>query len=364
MPRTHPLPLRAAGAFLLFLASACESGPAGVESPALPATAATATPSAETTAISPTASRAIGETDLAIMVLEPADLSRVAGELVHSQSSGPQSNAAAAAISWDPAHTEAFWRSIGRVTGYSLGMSGYAEDDSVFLVSSVELFRDESAAARALEAWANDIYFGDATMVGGGGLTAFAEQPLPGFGDEALLVTAQVAGTTEHAAQVFLRRGHVLGTITVLRHNRPGDEDALALARLLDDRMEQVATGRLDAEPVLAPGPFTPREQLPPPNVLNNPALATPIVDTGCPGVGPRICLLGIGPDLGVDLDEFAEHFRSTYDLQVSVLPELSLDGRGADWPDLADYDRHRVDGTSLFRLVYDLYPVTARTPR
>lgn len=300
---------------------------------------------------------------LAIMVLDPADLGTVANELVFLPDGGWIPNIAASGDSWNPADSEGTWEQLGRVTGYDLPMWGYIGDDEVILNTSVEEFRTEALAQRGLEAWVTDLEYAHVDLVGPGGYVGIRSESVPGIGDAAVLVTTTAPDTDQHLSMVWFRSGPLVGSLALSRTRVSAHDETLVLAERLDQRIQRVLRGELSAAPVPAPGFFTPRALLPEPALLNDRSLARRFTEPPCPGSGRRVCLMAIGPDTGVDLAAFADELRALYGLVVDVAPPLALDGLGADWPDLADYGRHRIESGSLWNLVYDLYPVDQFDP-
>jgi hypothetical protein len=200
--------------------------------------------------------------DLAVMVLPRDELGPLARGLVVDDDSGPSGNRAAASESINPRDRARSLRRAGRLDGYELTYSdststALGAGEGVTSVStSVELFRDEKAVAAFLDQETDVCKRFRATDVEDVKLVDCDTVEVGDVGDGAagLLLAARFSDIRTFGTIVSFRRGRIHGTANVWRADR---DDVLAetrrIARLLDDRIQRVLAGTIDAEPVPVP---------------------------------------------------------------------------------------------------------------
>lgn len=208
----------------------------------------------------------VTQEQLATMVLPPSSMRGLGDGLeIDPEESGYAPNAEEAEDTIDPDDTGATLAEIGRRTGYELTVldtdfSSVQAGSGIFSVSSsAELFDDtEGALAYLEEQLAAYEDFEGREVDEGVRLTSVTLREQAGVGEEArLLVATILAGQTQlRAYLVAFQLDRMVGATLVMRPDREdATADAVALAEELEQRMRDVAAGRLDEEPVPLPAP-------------------------------------------------------------------------------------------------------------
>lgn len=332
------------------LASACRESAATI----VPTTSPTTVAVPEATPTSTPEAR-VSANDLDILVLSPGDLGAFATRLMLDWESGWLSNELVSWSTWDAADSEYTWDRIGRRDGYWLGYWAQIAGVNSYVSSSVSLFRDAEAAEAGYDRLIADSHDTEAQEAEGFRLVRLDERPLEGVGDEAVVQVREWQGGVNTA--VLVRRGPLVGDVSI-DHPDATEAEVEELARALLSRFDRAIEGSLVDEPVPLPREFRPWARPPTPAELADVSLRTPTDGLECPGQGQRVCLMALGNDAGVDLDALAQHFRATYDLQISVMPEMSLAGWGVSSPDLVDQATSRLEDRIALDLIADSLPL------
>jgi hypothetical protein len=202
---------------------------------------------------------------LAKLVVPRSALGSAAAGLQVDLASGEISNARAAGDSWDPSDTDASLTKAGRLTGFRLlygdpGLQALRRGRGLTDIgTSLDYFKT-ARQAQAYEAKSlRDLRRVRGQNVGGTIVERVSTFPVRGLGPAAVGVrVAQRIGRARlHNTYVEFQVGTLLGEATIWRADATKvDAQAIAIAKVLADRIVRYAAGKLQATAVTLPRPL------------------------------------------------------------------------------------------------------------
>jgi hypothetical protein len=211
------------------------------------------------TASSGIATAAVPPEKLALMPLPKAAYGAQAKTFgLDRDESGVVDNVRSAADTSDPTDTGKTLALAGRVTGFSVTFANLrllaTPGKLVYVSSSVDLYRDASAAAAGLERTLQQAVADDPSV----GFKVLSSERFvaPGLGDAAAGVRVQARfGDVElWLTGVEVQRGPLLASVGVMRTDpKRANGQAIALAHVLTARVEGVLAGTVTAPPAILP---------------------------------------------------------------------------------------------------------------
>ena len=207
----------------------------------------------------PTA-RDISDAELAAMVLPLEELGSAYADFERDDDSGFQSNEDKIDDAFDEEDEEGDVERYGRVTGYEesyTSVEGLLEEGVFIIGTMVALYEDSDGASGDLKDEVNDSKDAEGTTDEGVTVGDVEEFDPDDFGDESVGLVLALSGEalgdlTFYGTLVAFRRGRIIGSVVIARFD---DEDvrdeATELARKLDERVQAVLRGEVEARTAL-----------------------------------------------------------------------------------------------------------------
>ncbi len=212
--------------------------------------------------------RDITDEDLSLMVLPQSDLGPDYADFERDEEeSGFASNEKAIDDAFDKEDEAEDVERFGRAKGYGEEYSAFdalLEGQGVFLIATdVDLFEDADGASGEFRDTVEDAK-GQVGQTNEGATLESAEEFDAGeIADEAAgyafraTTSAGEDGVTLYGTTVGFRRGRIIGSSVIIRlDDQDVREEATALARNLDERIQAVLRGEVEAEPTAEPAPI------------------------------------------------------------------------------------------------------------
>ena len=203
----------------------------------------------------------ISDEDLAAMVLTQSDLGAELAQSSMEESSRFDTNEVRLQEADDPEDEASDQQTFGRLNGFDRQFSTPENllqgEGPLLTVSGATLFEDADGASGYLEDEVKDVerHVGQTDL--GLLLEAADRFDVSGVGDEAVGLRTQASTSTEAAEPVriyvtytWFRRGNLIGDVAVARvDDADAGEQALELAKRLDERIQAVLRGELTPSP-------------------------------------------------------------------------------------------------------------------
>jgi hypothetical protein len=211
--------------------------------------------------------REITDEELALMVLPQSELGPEYADFeLDEEESGFNTNESEIEDAFDPEDEAADVERFGRVKGYGEEYSAFdavLEGQGVYLIATdVDLFEDADGASGEFRDTVEDAKGQVGETNEGATLESAEEFDAGEIADEAAgyafraTTSADEDGVTLYGTTVGFRRGRIIGSSVIIRlDDQDVQEEATALARKLDERIQAVLRGEVEAEPTAAPAP-------------------------------------------------------------------------------------------------------------
>jgi hypothetical protein len=206
------------------------------------------------------AQRDVGDEELALMTVPLKDIGAEYAGFELADSSGLQSNESAIASADNKENKTKDIEQFGRIKGYEasyVDWEAMSAGQGAFMVGTwVDVLRDADAADGYMTDMVQDMEGEVGVTTGGGTVLAVHEFDTGDIGDgsKGLLAEIQLSSDVDasqpvwHCTFVFIQRGWLVGAASLARtDDKDVRDEALSLARKLDDRIEGVLAGQITA---------------------------------------------------------------------------------------------------------------------